>query len=64
MIDSRAVGVRWCAPFEVLREGCVELLGLDIRRVLDGDRPALRDNLCGGIGTSDPLETRILNIVH
>ena len=54
--------MRGCAPFEVLRERCPELLSLDVRGVFDGDRPALRDDLGSGIWTSDLFETRVLDI--
>ena len=56
--------MRGCAPFEVLRERCPELLSLDVRGVLDGDRPALRDDLGSSIGTSNLFETRALDIVY
>lgn len=56
--------MRGCAPFKVLSERCPELLGLDVRGVLDGDSPALRNDLSSSIRTSDLLETGSLGIVY
>ena len=48
----------------MLAEELEKLLALDIRGVLDGERTTLRDNVEGGIGTSDSCKARVLTPVR
>ena len=52
--------MRGSAILGVLAEEVVKLLALDVRGVLDGERTTLRDDVEGGIGTSDSCKARAL----
>jgi hypothetical protein len=52
--------MRRCALLVVLREQCIGLLGHHVRRVLDGQRPALGDDLSGAVCALRVLEAGAL----
>ena len=56
--DSRSIGVGGCLVLCVLTEELVELLALDIRRVVERDGPSLADDLLGSVRTDETFEAR------
>ena len=56
--DSRSIGVRGCLVLCVLTEELVELLALDIRRVVERDGPPLADDLLSSVGADEAFEAR------